>query len=100
MTSMSGGNDRAITAATNAAKIGVAPFSIPVTLLDTCCSANGNTVSGAASQTTPSKAIFGHAADSTGTRDFGMKVSVRQPNNTRIGVIRPGAKESRPTAMK
>ena len=46
-----GGNDRTITAATNAAKIGVAPFSIPVTLLDTCCSANGNTVSGAASQT-------------------------------------------------
>jgi hypothetical protein len=29
-----------------------------------------------------------------------MKVSVMHPNNTRIGVIKPGANDSRPTAMK
>ena len=73
---------------------------IPVTLLDTCCSANGNTVSGMAIHTTASTAIIGHAARSTGLRDCGMNVRVRHPKSTRIGVMSPGAKDSRPTAMK
>jgi hypothetical protein len=44
--------------------------------------------------------MFGHAAFGTGCRAFGIMLSVMQPNNTRIGVIMPGANESNPTSMK
>ena len=61
-----GGRRRTISAATMAVKIGVAPFSMPVTLDETRCSASGNSDSGIATHTTPSSASRGHAARGTG----------------------------------
>ena len=60
-------------AATIAAKIGVAPLSMPVTLDETCCSASGNSDSGTASHTTPSSASVGHDVRGTGCRVAGTE---------------------------
>ena len=89
-----------MTEATTATNSGVAPFNIPVTLLDTCCSANGNTVSGTANHTSDNTTMFGQAFFGTGCRAFGIMLSVMHPNSTRIGVIKPGANESSPISMK
>ena len=96
-----GGGRLAIIVATIATNSGVAPLSMPVTLDDTRCSANGNSVSGTASQTTPSIAIQPHGrARSIGARAAGNASNVANPNSTRSGVISAGSNESSPSAMK
>ena len=86
--------------ATVATNSGVAPLSMPVTLDDTRSSANGNSVSGSASQTTPSIATRQRSARSIGARAAGNASSVANPNSTRSGVISAGSNESSPSAMK
>ena len=86
--------------ATIATNNGVAPLSMPVTLDDTRSSANGNRVSGNASQTTPSIATRQRSAGSIGARAAGKASNVTSPNSTRSGVISAGSNESSPSAMK
>jgi hypothetical protein len=57
-------------------------------------------VSGITNHTNDKTMMFGQAAFGTDCRAFGIMLSVMQPNNTRIGVIMPGANESNPTSMK
>ena len=75
----SGGGRLAIIVATVATNNGVAPLSMPVTLNDTRSSANGNSVSGTASQTTPSIATRRRSRRSIGARAAGKASSVGEP---------------------
>src|SRR6476619_6423347 len=87
-------------AATIAAKIGVAPLSIPVTLDDTRSSASGNNDNGRASHTTPSNTSVGHAVRGTGWRVVGTDTTTRKPNRIRIHVTTNGWNESSPSAIR
>ena len=89
-----------MTDATAATNSGVAPFNMPVTLDDTCCSAYGNIVSGYAIHTTPSRAIFGQSLRGMDRRDAGKRASTPKPTATRMGVISAAGKASSPSAMK
>ncbi len=56
------------TLATAATQSGVAPFNMPVSAEETCCSANGNMLSGNANHSTPSAAVAAQSARATGCR--------------------------------
>ena len=86
--------------ATVATNNGVAPLSMPVTLLDTCCSAKGKRLSGIAIQNTPSNAMDGRSFLGMCLRDCGNAMSARKPKRIRKGVMSAGSKASRPSAMK
>ena len=93
------GSRCAIRLATAATNSGVAPFSMPVSADDTCCSANGNMLSGNASHSTPSAAVPAQSARATGRRADGNRDSVRKPIAMRVNVTPFGATASRPSAM-
>src|SRR5688572_12008250 len=95
-----GGRRRTISAAMMAVKIGVAPFSMPVTLDETRCSASGNSDSGIATHTTPSTANRGHAARGTGSRVAGTEAMTSSPNMMHSHVTRNGCNDSKPTAIR
>ena len=99
-TCFDGGALRTIAVATSAVNSGEAPLSIPITLLDTCCSANGNALNGTANQTMPSVTMPPHALLGIGARAFGNIPSVMNPISTRNGVTNPGENESIAMAMK
>ena len=88
---------RATALATMAANSGVAPLSMPVSADETCCSANGNMLSGKATQTAErrgprtSAAEIGLRARAQGERSESM--------TTRTNVTPFGATASRPSAM-
>jgi hypothetical protein len=94
------GSRRAMPAATIAVKSGTAPFSIPVSADETCCSAKGNMLSGNAIQSTPTSAMPGQSSRPTGRREPGNSASVRKPTRMRVNVTPFGPIASRPSAMK
>ena len=95
------GARRARAAATMVTKIGVPPLSMPVTLDDTCCSANGKSDSGMAIQIVPSRMIRQRSAPVTRVRRAaGKRPSVRKPRPTRSGVTTAAGKPSSASAMK
>src|SRR5712692_11273363 len=93
------GKRRARMLATAAANNAVAPFSMPVSADDTCCSANGNMLSGKASHKTPSQAVPQRSDARIGRRAAGTSESVRNPIAMRVNVTPFGATASRPSAM-
>ena len=78
---------------------GVEPFSIPVNAEDTCCSANGNMLSGNAIQKMPSSAIFSRSSRAIGARAAGTQESAAKPTAIRMNVTPFGAIACRPSAM-
>jgi hypothetical protein len=72
---------------------------MPVSADDTCCSANGNMLSGKASHSTPSAAVPAQSARTTGRRADGNRDSVKKPIAMRENVTPLGATASRPSAM-
>ena len=94
------GRRRASRLATAAANSAVAPFSMPVSADDTCCSANGNMLSGNASHRTPRPAVFQRSARRIGRRAAGIADSVRNPIRIRRNVTPFGPTDSSPSAMK
>ena len=90
---------RARMLATAAAKSAVAPFSMPVSADDTCCSANGNMLSGNASHSTPSAAVAARSDRASGPRAAGISDSVRKPTRMRTNVTPFGPRASSPSAM-
>ena len=90
---------RAITVATMATKIGVTAFNIPVNAEETCCSANGNMLSGRANQRMPSNTIPGQAERSMVLRAAGNSASVRKPTEILVKVTPFGATDLSPSAM-
>src|SRR5262245_57863194 len=93
------GNRCASALATAATERGVAPFNIPVSADDTCCSANGNMLSGNANHNTPSAAVPAQSARATGRRADGNRDSVKNPIAMRLNVTPLGATAARPSAM-
>ena len=89
-----------MSAATIAAKIGVAPFSMPVTLDETRCSASGNSDNGTASHTTPSSTSAATTCRGTGCRVAGTDATTSKPNTIRIHVTTNGSNDSSPSAMR
>ena len=85
--------------ATIAAKIAVDPLSMPASADDTRCSANGNMVSGKASQMTLRAAIGQKSPGASGRRAAGTTESVRKPMTRRTNVTPSGAMASSPSAM-
>jgi hypothetical protein len=73
------GRRPAIAAATTATKSGVAPFNIPVSADDTCCSASANIVSGTAIHTTPSATVPRISLAGTARRAAGKSDSTAKP---------------------
>src|SRR5712691_3343102 len=94
-----GGMRRARPAATAAANSGVAPFSIPVSADETCCSANGNMLSGKASHTMPSAAAPERSDRRICRRAAGTSDSVRKPTAMRTNVTPFATAASSPSAM-
>ena len=81
--------------------MGVAPFNMPVTDDDTCCSANGNSDSGMAIQMRPSTATRRRSTRSMRPlRAAGNMARVRKPKRMRIGVMSAAGNASSPSAMK
>ncbi len=80
-------------------KSGTAPFSIPVSADDTCCSAKGNMLKGKAIQSTPTSAVPGQSSRLTERRDPGNRARVRNPTRIRVKVTPLGPIASRPSAM-
>ncbi len=93
------GNRCASRLATAATHSGVAPFNMPVSADDTCCSANGNMLSGNANHSTPSAAVPAQSARATGRRADGNRDSVRNPIAMRVNVTPFGSTAARPSAM-
>ena len=87
---------RAAIAATNS---GVAPFSMPVSADETCCSANGNMLNGNASHSTPTPAMPAQSDRATGWRADGNRDSVTNPTAMRANVTPLGSTAFRPSAM-
>ena len=83
-----------------AAMIAVEPFSIPAIADDTRCSANGNMLSGKASQITLRAAVGQPSPLASGCRAAGSTARVRNPMSRRMKVTPSGAIASRPSAMK
>ena len=79
--------------------IAVEPFSIPASAEDTRCSANGNIVSGKASQMRLSAAVGQPSPGASGRRAAGTTDRVRKPMNRRMNVTPSGAMASSPSAM-
>src|ERR1700722_9569240 len=94
------GARRAMTAATTAVNKGLAPFSIPVSADETCCSAKGNMLSGKAIQRTPIAPMPIQSDRKTGLRDPGNKESVPKPIRMRRKVTALGPTTRMPSAMK
>ena len=90
---------RSSTAATVAAKIGVAPLRSPVTDELMYCSAIGNSVNGTATQITESRTSRPRSEASIVTFGLGSTSSASAPDATRSNVISPGGKASRPMSM-
>src|SRR4029453_10103110 len=90
---------RASRLATRAANSGVAPFSMPASADDTCCSANGNMLSGNASHSTPSAAVFARSSGRIGRLADGTNDSVANPSAIRTTVTPIGATACSPSAM-
>jgi hypothetical protein len=84
-----------------AAKIGVPPFSRPATAEVMCCSAIGNRVNGTATQTTDRVTIRSRSSDRifVWRRGSGSTASASAPSPTRISVMTPGGRASRPMSM-
>ena len=93
------GSRRASRLATAAANSAVAPFSMPVSADDTCCSANGNMLSGNASHSTPRPAVFHRSAARIGRLAAGIVERVRKPIRMRRKVTPFGPTDSSPSAM-
>ncbi len=81
------------------AMIAVAPFSMPAMADDTRCSANGNMLSGKASQMMLSAAIGQKSPGASGRRAAGTAERVRKPMSSRAKVTPRGAMASSPSAM-
>ena len=69
-----------MTLATAAANSGVAPFNMPVSADDTCCSACGNMLSGNASQMTPSSDVAAQSRRAMGSRADAHERERRESN--------------------
>ena len=95
-----GGSFPSMSVAMNAAKSGVAPFSIPVTADDTWRSASGNIESGIATQVAPEEREPRPVAAVDDRRVAGSKRERREAEEMRSDVMTPGANASRPIAMK
>jgi hypothetical protein len=93
------GDRRQMADATMAVNRGLAPFSIPVSADVTCRSANGNMVSGNASQSTPSETTPFQSEREMGFRADGNRDSVTRPIDTRTKVIPKGPTARIPSAM-
>ena len=94
------GQRRAMPAATIAVKSGTAPFSMPVSADETCCSAKGNMLSGNAIQSTPTSAVPRQSSRRIARREPGNRARVRKPTRMRVKVTPLGPMASRPSAMK
>jgi len=82
-----------------AAKTGMAPLIMPVTLEVVHCWAIGKSSNGTAIQMTPSKATRGQSSRSIGARERVKSASVPAPKATRAMVMTPGAKARSPISM-
>ena len=82
-----------------AAKIGIAPLSMPARLEEMCCCAIGNSVIGKASHVMLTATMRGHAVRGIAVLEDGTRPSAMQPKQMRAKVTRPGANASRHFAM-
>ena len=82
----------------SAAKIGIAPLSMPVSAEFTHCWATGKIVNGTATQTNDSTTTRSRSSGCSGRRAAGTSQSVAPPA-TRRKVIRPGRNASRAMSM-